>query len=78
MWWHVGKLSPFRDLGDMTLREKVFSLILDFFHGDGEKAERWMATSNPLLGCMTPDDMIALGRGEKLLKWVRQSLAENK
>lgn len=62
----------------MSIRDEVFSLILDFFHGAGDSAEHWMSTPNPLLGCSTPDDYIALGKGKRLLRWMRESLAENK
>lgn len=52
-------------------------LVLQFFKGDTDKMKMWFHTRNPLLGNVTPNDMIAAGRYEKLLKWVKQQLSEN-
>ena len=57
-------------------RQVIYTLVLSFF-GDPKKAELWMTTPNPMLGGAIPDDMIAWGRGEKLLKFVETALAEN-
>lgn len=52
-------------------------LVLEFFKGDVDKMKMWFHTKNPLLGNITPNDMIKLGRYEKLLLWVKQQLSEN-
>lgn len=38
---------------------------------------KWFMTSNPLLGNVSPIDMIHLGRGDKLCKWVKNQIEEN-
>lgn len=54
------------------------SVELDRFFGDVRKSQLWFRTPNPLLGNITPDAMIQAGRGEKLLKFVRVCIDENK
>lgn len=55
---------------------EIYKLVSEFFD-DKAKATTWMQTDNPLLGC-SPNDMIAFGRGEKLLKFVQVRLDENR
>jgi hypothetical protein len=62
----------------MTDTDKAFALVKGFFGGDSEKALLWMRTSNPLLGGVTPREMIVAGRSAKLLKFVEEALSENK
>jgi uncharacterized protein (DUF2384 family) len=52
-------------------------LVTDFFK-DWEKSKAWFKHENPLLGNMRPVDMIKQGRSEKLLKFIKTSLEENK
>lgn len=54
------------------------SLVEEFFKGDVDKTRKWFKTMNPLLGQVTPDDMVALHRTEKLLKFIKDQLAENR
>lgn len=49
---------------------KIFKLILQFFDDDSEKATNWINTPNPNIGNVAPCDMIAVGRSEKLLKYI--------
>jgi hypothetical protein len=55
---------------------KVRRLLSAFFHGDEGQVAVWWATRNPLLGDLTPDQLIEARPG-KLLKIVKQALAEN-
>ena len=55
---------------------EAMRLVSDFF-GDSAKAVKWMGAKNPLLGDQIPIEMIAIGRGEKLLKFIKTSLEEN-
>lgn len=55
----------------------IRALVLTFF-SDETKTDKWFATDNPMLGDISPRDMIKVGRGEKLMKFVQDSLAENK
>ena len=65
------------------LRERLIewaiaiNLVANFF-GDGDKATLWFQTANPLLGNMTPRDMIRIGRFKKLLKFIQTALEENR
>ena len=52
--------------------------LVDEFFKDEDKTMLWFNTPNPLLGEQTPKDMIRLGRSRKLIKFIRNALAENK
>lgn len=56
--------------------QQVEALLSGFFDGHMAKVGAWMAMKNPLLGGMTPRQMMQARPG-KLLKIVRQTLAEN-
>ena len=64
------------------LRERLvewataLNLVAEYFN-DAEKTVLWFQVSNPLLGNMTPRDMIRLGRFKKLLKFIQTALDEN-
>lgn len=58
-------------------RLKTEALIFEIFNYDQKKTEDWVNTYNPNLGA-TPLEMIKQGREKKLLKWIRNQLAENK
>lgn len=45
---------------------------------DKDMTELWMTSNNPLLGGITPIDMIRWGKGDRLLKMVKVWLDENK
>ena len=57
---------------------QVMKVVQQFFEGDLHKTLLWMRLDNPMLGNVSPNTMIALGRGEKLLKFIEESIAENK
>lgn len=52
-------------------------LINEFFKGNKDKALTWWNTSNPLLGDITPVDMVKMGRSLKLLKIIKELIAGN-
>ena len=54
----------------------AINLIACFFK-DEEKTILWFVTPNPLLGGMTPRDMIRVGRFKKLLNFIQVALSEN-
>lgn len=56
---------------------ELLELLRSFFLGDEEKVNAWFTTRNPNFGC-SPATMIEMGRYEKLLKWAREQIAENK
>jgi len=55
----------------------ICGLVAQFFCGDIPKTALWFQTVNPLLGNITPRDMIRYGRYEKLRRFVMSALEEN-
>lgn len=60
------------------MKTPIYFLVLDFFNGNEEKAFVWFDTENPLLGNITPIEMINIGRIKRLRKFIETSLRENK
>lgn len=60
------------------LQKEIEKLIAGSLGWDHVKVRRWMLMPNPLLGGVTPDEMIAMGLGEKLIKTVKSLLEENR
>ncbi len=56
----------------------LLNLVAQYFEGDIHKAMLWFTLSNPLLGNLPPRLMIRAGRYNKLLKFISNSLSENK
>ena len=54
----------------------VLNMVAQFFR-DERKTILWFMTPNPLLGDMTPRDMIRIGRFKKLHKFIFNALSEN-
>lgn len=67
-----------------VLKERLieWAILLNFvaqhFGGNPEKTVFWFKISNPLLGDVTPRDMIRFGRSKKLLNFILSALRENK
>lgn len=61
------------------LREwaNLFNLVAQFFDGDPIKTVLWFKAANPMLGGISPRDMIRFGRYQKLQKFVLNALSEN-
>lgn len=55
----------------------VCGLVAQFFKGDAAKTALWFKTQNPLLGSLSPRDVIRYGRYEKLRRFVMDALEEN-
>jgi hypothetical protein len=55
----------------------ICGLVAQFFAGDATKTALWFKTINPLLGNISPRDMIRYGRYEKLRRFVMSALEEN-
>jgi len=55
----------------------VCGLVAQFFQGDAAKTSLWFRTKNPLLGNISPRDMIRYGRYEKLRRFVMEALEAN-
>ena len=56
----------------------LLNLVAEHFKGDPTKTALWFTTPNPLLGNISPRDMIRFGRYKKLFKFIFNALAENK
>jgi hypothetical protein len=55
----------------------ICALVAQFFDGDITKTRLWFQTKNPLLGNLSPRDMVRYGRHEKLRRIVMDALNEN-
>lgn len=55
----------------------ICSLVAEFFDGNARKTALWFRTSNPLLGDVSPRDMIRLGRYDRLRKFVMEAMGAN-
>jgi len=53
----------------------ICNLVFQFFNDD-VKTKLWFQTPNPMLGNISPRDMIRLGRYNKLLRFVTQAVDE--
>ncbi len=60
-------------------RVRIWALVLEevarFFDGDVKKTALWFNIPNPLLGELSPRDMILYGRARKLLQIVQNEIA---
>ena len=54
----------------------AISLVASFFN-DVDKTMLWFQAPNPMLGNVSPRDMIRLGRFKKLFKFIQTALDEN-
>jgi len=55
----------------------IAGLVAEYFDGDAERTGLWFKTPNPMLGEISPRDMIRHGRYKKLLNFVMQAKSEN-
>jgi len=56
----------------------LLNLVAGHFDGDLRKTVLWFSTDNPMLGNISPRDMIKFGRYNKLLKFVLNALSGNR
>jgi hypothetical protein len=56
----------------------ICTLVAEYFEGDAERTALWFTVKNPMLGEMSPRDMIRLGRAAKLLKFIMEAREANK
>ena len=57
------------------LREiaNIANLVAEFFTGDVQKVGLWFEVANPMLGNISPRDMIRIGRYKRLLNFVLEA-----
>jgi hypothetical protein len=51
-------------------------MVAQAFDGDIDKTVSWFRARNPLLGDVSPKDMIRLGRYERLRKFIINAMTE--
>jgi hypothetical protein len=68
----LGAGDNFRFIDRDHLEEiaKACNLVAEAFGGDIEKTAKWFRASNPMLGDMSPLEMIRLGRLDRLRKFI--------
>jgi hypothetical protein len=77
------KSVRFDDAMPEPVRERLqeiaitINLVAKVFEGDVDKTVAWFQTRNPLLGDISPRDMIRLGRFERLRKFILQAMTED-
>ena len=57
------------------LRElaNIANLVAEFFEGDSQKVGLWFELSNPMLGNLSPRDMIRVGRYKRLHHFILEA-----
>jgi len=53
----------------------ICELVAEYFQGNLEKTQLWLNLKNPILGNVSPRDMIRFGRYERLHKFVQDALS---
>lgn len=61
----------------MTSEEKLelAKLLAEFFKDDPHKIALWLLSDNPNFGC-APCDLVAVGRGHKVLNFAREAICK--
>lgn len=70
-------MNPKSSVTDLDGYQEAYNLIRTFFPAE-YVAHAWMQCKNPLLGGVTPIDMLIVGRKKKLIQFIKNSLSENK
>jgi len=52
------------------------NMVAQAFNGDIEKTALWFKAKNPLLGDLSPRDMVRLGRFDRLRRYILGAMAE--
>ncbi len=61
---------------DSFMSKSVRNIVLEYFEGNTTKANLWWDTKNPLLGDVTPKEMITWNE-QKLRKFIDDSIKGN-
>ncbi|MCZ7560467.1 MAG: MbcA/ParS/Xre antitoxin family protein [Burkholderiaceae bacterium] len=54
----------------------TINMVAEAFDGDIEKTVAWFRARNPMLGDVSPRDMIRLGRYERLRKFIIHAMSD--
>ncbi len=74
------KESRFQQYYKIRLRElesAIFRMLDKHFEGNWEKANLWIITKNPLLGDVSPLEMMTHCRHERLLEFIKGAMKAN-
>lgn len=67
--------------GELRIRleeiANIVSLVAEYFDGNPAKTALWFRTPNPLLGGLSPRDMIRYGRYKRLMKFIASARQAN-
>jgi hypothetical protein len=55
----------------------ICAIVAGYFEGDIDKTALWFRTPNPMLGDISPRDMVRFGRYKRLLKFVTEARDAN-
>jgi hypothetical protein len=66
--------SPMRDRLEEVAN--TINMVASLFAGDANKTAAWFKARNPMLGDISPRDMIRLGRYERLRKFIINAMNE--
>jgi hypothetical protein len=61
-----------------AIKVSLFDEVKVYFKNDANLTRLWFKTPNPMLGNISPNDMVKIGNVKKLGQWIRTSIAENK
>lgn len=53
------------------------NMVAGIFDGDVDKTLLWFKTANPMLGNISPRDMVRMGRDDRLRKFIVGAIADN-
>lgn len=56
----------------------IYAMLDIHFGGNFKKTDKWIRTPNPLLGYLSPYEMIEVRREKKLLRFVKNMIDESK
>ena len=65
---------------DLSREDKVVKiklLLAEFFNGDEDKVKFWLNTKNPSFGYISPNNLIARGRIDKVIEFIQMAKEEN-
>lgn len=76
MTHHYG-WDPEEDPKPLPIEVQIQVLVGNHMGWTGLQALNWYMQMNPLLGGLSPNDMVCQGRQDQLLKWINNALDEN-
>lgn len=56
---------------------EIRSHLLYYFEGNNDKVEMWLNTKNPMLGGISPLEMLMNDKETKLLKFIKEQMKHN-